>query len=127
MNEADRHKDKSTAEMERYFRYLKTRLQRNLREPKFILELLVFAVLAIYTVFTGFMYCANKKAADAAKSAADTAAKQFETSERPWVDADIRLDGPLSFNVNGANLPLVFQLLNSGHSAALAVQIAVRP
>jgi len=52
---------------------------------------------------------------------------QLEISERPWVDANISLDGPLFFNVNGANLQFVFQLMNTGHSPALAMQIAVRP
>lgn len=34
-------------------------------------------VLIIYTTFTALMYCANKKSADAAKSAADTAASEL--------------------------------------------------
>lgn len=46
-------------------------------------------ILTIYTIFTGYMMCANIKAADAAKSAADTAAKQersWEVSQRPWIE-----------------------------------------
>jgi len=46
-------------------------------------------LLAIYTGYTVKMYRANKKAADAAKRSADTAAKQeafLEVSQRPWVE-----------------------------------------
>jgi hypothetical protein len=50
-------------------------------------------VLIAYTVFTGMMWCANKKSADAAKSAADTAQKTltnsieaFRVDERAWVE-----------------------------------------
>ncbi len=52
------------------------------------LEAFGLFVLIVYTIFTGLMYCANKKAADAAKSAADTAARQLEMAERPWVSID---------------------------------------
>jgi uncharacterized protein YpmB len=41
-------------------------------------EIFGIILLAIYTGFTVLMYCANKKAADAAKSAADTAQGQFK-------------------------------------------------
>ena len=39
-------------------------------------------VLIAYTIFTGLMYCANKKAAEAAKSAADTAFSTLQDSRR---------------------------------------------
>ena len=50
-----------------------------------VLEGFGLAVLVTYTIFTGLMYCANKKSADAAKSAADTAAdslKLIKAAER---------------------------------------------
>lgn len=134
MEETNGGESEREDEAEKCLNGFSKRFERKLRDPKFVLECAGFVVLCLYAGFTIAMYFVNrdaanaaKESADAAKSAADTAAKQFETSERPWVDADIRLDGPLSFNVNGANLPLVFQLQNTGHSAALAVQIAVRP
>jgi hypothetical protein len=42
-------------------------------------------VLIVYTIFTGLMWYANKKAADAAKSAADTAHDALVRSNRPWI------------------------------------------
>ena len=42
-----------------------------------------------YAIITWFMYCANKRAAYAAKSAAETSAKQeasWEISQRPWIE-----------------------------------------
>jgi hypothetical protein len=84
-------------------------------------------VLIVYTIFTGLMYRSNKQAADAASSASKTAASQLEMSERPWIDADISVDGPFDFNVNGANIHLKFLLTNSGHSPAFTTYIAVMP
>jgi hypothetical protein len=81
------------------------------------------AILLAYTVFTGLMYCANKKSANAAKSAADTAARQLELAERPWVDANVAIDGPLSWDINGGNMALKVAMRNTGHSPALSVGI----
>jgi hypothetical protein len=89
----------------------------------FGLELLGLIVLCIYAAYTIKIYCANKKAADAAKSAADTAASQLELAERPWIDANISIDGPFEFNVNGANVHLKFTLRNTGHSPAQSINI----
>lgn len=75
-------------------------------------------VLIAYTTFAALQWCANKKAADAAKSAADTAARQLELAERPWVDADIRINGPFAFNVNGASLNVLITTRNTGNSPA---------
>lgn len=55
-------------------------------------EIFGIFLLAIYTAYTIKMYCANQKAADAAKSAADTAATQLKLSERSWV-------GMATFNI----------------------------
>jgi hypothetical protein len=68
---------------------------------------------------------ATEKSANAAKDASDIAAKQLELSERPWVDADIKLDGPFDFEEGGgANLPLKISVRNTGHSPATAVSFA---
>jgi hypothetical protein len=80
-----------------------------------------------YAVITYFMYCANRDSADAAKKAADTAASQLELTERPWVDADVSLEGPLTFNVNGGTLPIKITLRNSGHSPAQNTSVSVLP
>ncbi len=81
------------------------------------------AISTIYSVFTLLIFFQTKKAANAAKSAAETAAKQLELSERPWVDADIRINGPLRFNANGANLDVLVTSRNSGHSPAFNATI----
>jgi hypothetical protein len=66
---------------------------------------------------------ATTKAAIAAKSGADTAARELELAERPWVDAQMVIDGPFEFNLNGVNVHFKFQLVNTGHSPAVAVNI----
>lgn len=57
---------------------------------------------------------ASVKAANAATSAAKTSASQLELTERPWLSADITLNGPLSYNVNGANIPVIISLKIAG-------------
>ena len=64
--------------------------------------------------------------AEAAKSSADTAASQLELAERPWVDADIALAGPLTFDTN-ANIPVIFSVRNTGNSPALSTNITPTP
>lgn len=66
---------------------------------------------------------AAKEASDATRKQAETSAKQLELSERPWVEASILRNGPLTFNVNGANIPLKFILRNTGQSPAVNVWI----
>jgi hypothetical protein len=128
MDEAERRKDKSTTEIERSLCYLKIKFVRSIRDPKFILEVATFLVFVAYGIYTGRMYYANRDAADAAKSAADTAASQLELTERPWVDASIAIDGPFSFHINGdsveeASIPLKIVPRNTGHSPALSAAI----
>jgi len=65
----------------------------------------------------------STNSAEAAKNSADTAARELELSERPWVDADVRINGPLAFNVNGANLSILITLRNTGHSPAFNTTI----
>jgi hypothetical protein len=58
-------------------------------KTKFWFEIGGILLLGVYTLYTIKMYCANKESADAAKSAADTAARQetlWELSQRPWVE-----------------------------------------
>jgi hypothetical protein len=72
----------------------------------FGLELLGLIVLCIYAAYTIKIYCANKKAADAAKSAADTAASELELTHRPWVYTDIEITKPLTFDSSGAQIEI---------------------
>lgn len=111
--------------------------KRKRRETiKFRVELIGAFVLVIYTAFTILMWRANKKSADAAKSAADTAREQLELSERPWIkilDLQPRGDQPivggLSFQKIGpfkndpdvrvqATIQIKLSFKNIGHSVA---------
>ena len=85
---------------------------------KLALEVGTFLVVAAYTALVAFQFVQAKESTDAAKRSADIAAKQLEMSERPWVDADITLNGPLYYNINGGNLQLKYTLRNTGHSPA---------
>jgi Ca2+/Na+ antiporter len=58
-------------------------------KTKPFVEIVGAVLLLIYTAYTIRMYSANKEAADAAQSAAVTAAKQestLEVSQRPWIE-----------------------------------------
>ncbi len=86
------------------------------------LELFGLAVLIIYTIATIAIWCANKKAADAAKSAADTAHDTLVMSERSWVGQS----GPVWLEFfNGADkqtaVNIHLTLENFGHSPAVSV------
>jgi hypothetical protein len=61
---------------------------------------------------------AVEDAANAADQQSQTSARQLEASQRPWVDADVQIGGPLFYNVNGANFTFVFNLRNSGPTPA---------
>lgn len=62
---------------------------------------------------------AANKAAVAAKEAADTAARQLEMSERPWVSSAATISSPFWMDENGANLILKFEMVNIGHTPAI--------
>lgn len=97
-------------------------------------------VLVAYTIFTALMYCANKKAADAAKSAADTASdtlkfsrQQSRFDERPYMSpmprgANADGQGHLSVYdigqgpaVGRVRLGVAVEIMNVGKSPAIGV------
>jgi hypothetical protein len=60
-----------------------------------LISLLTLIALVIYTIYTGKMYSANHQAAEAAASAAGTAAdsltrsiEHFRIDERAWIEID---------------------------------------
>jgi hypothetical protein len=59
--------------------------QERIRRRTFELEAVGLFVLVLYTVFTGFMSCSNKKAADAAASGARTADRTMRLDQRAWI------------------------------------------
>jgi hypothetical protein len=67
---------------------------------------------------------ATGKVAAAAKASADVAI----IAQRPWVSVKAAVgQNGLYFNVNGANLDLVFQLNNTGNTPAITMQIIGSP
>jgi hypothetical protein len=68
---------------------------------------------------------AAKLGAESAKKAADTGATQLEMSERPWVSADIAIEGPLRFDPVNKQLEITlgFVLKNTGHTPAANVSV----
>jgi hypothetical protein len=78
-------------------------------------------VLIVYTTYTAMMFGVTDKAAEAAKSSADTAAAQLELSERPWVYTDVEIKGPLSFDSKGAHLQIQLTSRNDGITPAVGV------
>lgn len=90
---------------------------RNKRERiKRTFEYCGVALLALYTAYTIKMYYANKEAADAAKSAAITATRQLEMSERPWIAVQSIKVTSLSLSHDGVNIGLTMKAKNFGHS-----------
>jgi hypothetical protein len=94
-----------------------------------ILELLTLAIggatlggVLYYAYWAQIQATASKNAADAAESAAKTAANQLEVSERPWVLATHEIYEALTFRPNGyATLILNQTLENSGQSTAVNI------
>jgi hypothetical protein len=89
------------------------------------LEAFGLLVLIVYTVATMAIWCANKNAADAAKSAADTAHAALVKGNRPWVgvDGSPSLLEPLLIG-NSVNAKIHFVLKNVGTSPALHVNVS---
>jgi hypothetical protein len=47
----------------------------------------------------------------------------LELAERPWVDANVSIDGPLTYDVNGARFQILITLRNTGRSPAFNTSI----
>ncbi|MFZ0639501.1 MAG: hypothetical protein WA020_03875 [Candidatus Acidiferrales bacterium] len=75
-------------------------------------------LLAIYTGFTVAMYFANKRSADAARSAADTANESLHISERAYLILGIPVD---DFQHKRTDIPII----NSGHIPSGIAKVVV--
>lgn len=84
-------------------------------------EVVGAVLLLFYAWLTYGMYCANKKAAEAAQSAAKIAAQQLELTERPWVRIDLKIGGPLVIDRNGVNFVLQAVTKTTGNSPASVI------
>jgi len=83
-------------------------------------------LLAVYTGYTIKMYCANQKAANAAASAAETAAKTLEM-DRPYVSIELVPTSDLEFTPEGQGyLRIGSTAVNYGRNPALNAKIWVQ-
>jgi hypothetical protein len=84
---------------------------------------LVFATIKLYQSGEHTV-AATRQVAEAAKESADAA----KLAQRPWVSVVAEI-GPrgLYFDVNGANLDLLFRLKNTGNTPAITVRIEGGP
>lgn len=81
-----------------------------------------FGAVVVYAFITLLIYYANNKAANAAKTAADTAKIQLELSERPWVVARVSVGGNFTFRADGsASFIGSIVLKNIGKSPAIGI------
>ncbi len=94
-------------------------LQKSLKRAAW----LTFWAVFIYAAITLALWCVNKKAADAAKSAADTARDTLIYSQRPWVhpSSPIRLTQPIVIGPNRIAVSGTMTIKNYGPSPALFV------
>lgn len=89
-------------------------------------ELIGLVVLCVYAVYTIKIYRATKQSADAATSAAKTAANSLVLAQRPWIKINHRIVTPLTFDVLRGSGPVAMMtvedtLENVGQSVALNV------
>ncbi len=78
------------------------------------------AIIAFYSIRAAN---AAKKSAEAAKSAADTAARQLEMTDRPWITIDVVITSALNYDSKGVRMNFSFVPKNIGHSPAQNVLI----
>jgi hypothetical protein len=92
--------------------------------------IVIDAALLISTiVIAGIYYCQlgeMRKSTNAATSAANTAANSLLVSERPWISVQISVEGPLTFNQDGARVLLRVVPTNAGHSPAVRVSHEIK-
>jgi|SRR5581483_3515314 len=79
-----------------------------------ILQLVGLIILCVYAAFTVGIFCANKKAADAAKQSADAAI----AAQRPWLKLELRMAQPLRIIPNGYDFAAIPSVTNVGNSVA---------
>ncbi len=67
---------------------------------------------------------ATQQAANAAKSTAETTARQLELSQRPWISIDTFVVSPLTFTAGGAaQVTLKFAVRNAGSTPAKGLSV----
>jgi hypothetical protein len=90
------------------------------------LSLATVALGAIAAIQLGYLRRAERIAAQSAKAAETSAKVAYETlvaTNRPWVSADLKIAGPLTYNETEARIEIAFVLKNTGLSPAVNVQV----
>jgi hypothetical protein len=63
----------------------------------------------------------STQTAKAAKDSADIAKDALVAANRPWIQVQAQVGGPIFYNVNGVNITINYHLKNIGHSPATNV------
>jgi hypothetical protein len=93
---------------------------------KTMLEIVALFVALGLLYFNYRQTKATEQAANTATTAANTAQKQLEMSERPWVSAEFFIDYPIEFQPNGdMGVRLRVVMKNIGHSVATDVRLVL--
>jgi hypothetical protein len=87
-------------------------------KASFGLEAFGLFVLVIYAVATIAIWCANKKAADAAYNASVTASRQLEMADRPWLKEEVKSVSDFNFQNGTISWAVSINAQNVGHSVA---------
>ena len=86
-------------------------------------QIVTGAVLVVIGIIAACIYWGQLNqmtiATSATRSAAETAARELELSERPWLSARFIITGPLVIDREGAHLPMQVVLNNFGRSPAV--------
>jgi hypothetical protein len=104
------------------------RIWKYVSDPKNSVAITAIATLVIcvtgifYTIFAKFQWSANQESAEAAKSAATTAARQLELAERPWLMTKAEIAGPITFAGGEMRADFLFRTKNVGNSPAMRVE-----
>jgi hypothetical protein len=69
---------------------------------------------------------AARDSANAAKQSAEISEKTLVAANRPWIQLDVQVGGPITYDVNGANFTFRFILKNVGRSPATNVWVNLR-
>jgi hypothetical protein len=83
----------------------------------------ILAAIGLLILIT-YQLRATQQVANAARSTAETTARQLEISQRPWVSIDTYILGPLTFSPGGsAQATLRFVVRNVGNSPAMGLSV----
>ncbi len=92
------------------------------------LSTLILAVatvaLCLITLFNTLKQSKDmKKTIDIAQKSNELNSKIFLSTERPWISVQVLIGGPITYDVNGLNVSLIFRLQNVGRTPAKNVGI----